>query len=391
MARVRKRGGTWSYEITRKGKTVAHGSGFARKKDAEKEAKEVELLLDSQLDYQVVPEMSLVELFQSWLDVEILPQNLQIQTKKRYLKRKEKLIEFFGDTKVSEIVRSRYQAFLNWYGESYELNELGRMNANINKAVEFAKADKLMIDDRFLLNIKLHSQKVPKEAELKFLKSRSDYDKVINYLLTFMDYRHSVVDFVIYILFKIGLRPAEGLSLTWNNVNFEKQEIFTNTRWNSVQHKLAPPKNDHYYRKINHPNPSVRFVPFDREVKQVLKKLKKQQTLTCELLGVKNDNNFVFFQAGTKWELPDESTVNKRVKKIIEELQIEPVITAYGARHTYGSVKVQDGVPFEVLAKWFGHKDTSMLRCIYIHLLDETRNEWFEKEKMLSGKCSGKA
>ncbi|GDZ89514.1 hypothetical protein CSDY_1028 [Streptococcus dysgalactiae] len=58
---------------------------------------------------------------------------------------------------------------------------------------------------------------------------------------------------------------------------------------------------------------------------------------------------------------------------------------------TYGSVKVQDGVPLEVLAKWFGHKDTSMLRCIYIHLLDETRNEWFEKEKMLSGKCSGKA
>lgn len=226
---------------------------------------------------------------------------------------------------------------------------------------------------------------------IDYFASVPSQDDIINYLLTFMDYRHSVVDFVIYILFKIGLRPAEGLSLTWNNVNFEKQEIFTNTRWNSVQHKLALPKNDHYYRKINHPNPSVRFVPFDREVKQVLKKLKKQQTLTCELLGVKNDNNFVFFQAGTKWELPDESTVNKRVKKIIEELQIEPVITAYGARHTYGSVKVQDGVPLEVLAKWFGHKDTSMLRCIYIHLLDETRNEWFEKEKMLSGKCSGKA
>lgn len=40
-------------------------------------------------------------------------------------------------------------------------------------------------------------------------------------------------------------------------------------------------------------------------------------------------------------------------------------ITAYGARHTYGSVKVQEGVPLEVLAKWFGHKDTSMLRSIY--------------------------
>lgn len=43
-------------------------------------------------------------------------------------------------------------------------------------------------------------------------------------------------------------------------------------------------------------------------------------------------------------------------------------ITAYGARHTYGSVKVQEGVPLEVLAKWFGHKDTSMLKSIYIYI-----------------------
>ena len=33
------------------------------------------------------------------------------------------------------------------------------------------------------------------------------------------------------------------------------------------------------------------------------------------LIGVKNENNFVFFQAGEKWEIPDESTVYKKVKK----------------------------------------------------------------------------
>nr|WP_018381059.1 tyrosine-type recombinase/integrase [Streptococcus thoraltensis] len=111
--------------------------------------------------------------------------------------------------------------------------------------------------------------------------------------------------------------------------------------------------------------------------------------MTCRLLGLKNNNDFVFFQAGSKWEIPDESTVNKRVKKIVKELNIKPIITAYGARHTYGSVKVQEGVPLEVLARWFGHKDTSMLRSIYIHLLEETRNEWFEKEKTSGGQTGG--
>ncbi|MDG3142851.1 site-specific integrase [Streptococcus suis] len=389
MARIRKRGNKWDYEIKRNGKVVYRGSGFTRKKDADKEAKEMEVRLDSQLDYQVKPDMSLVELFDAWLSVEILPQPLQKQTIKKYEKRKRKIEEFFGDTKVSDILRSQYQTFMNWYGQSYEINELGRMNANIRKALEFAKADKLLVDDRFLLNVKLNTQKFPKKPEYKFLKSRADYDAVIDYLMTFMDYRYSVVDFVIYILFKCGLRPAEALCLRWEHIDFEKQELFTNDRWNSIEHKIVPPKNDHYFKKINHPNPSVRHIPFDLQVKKVLSKLKKQQDVTCRLLGVNNPEGYVFFQAGAKWELPDESSVNKRVKKIIKELGIKPVITAYGARHTYGSVKVQEGVPLEVLARWFGHKDTSMLRSIYIHLLDETRNEWFEREKISGGQIGG--
>lgn len=170
---------------------------FTRKKDADKEAKEMEVRLDSQLDYQMKPNMSLVELFDAWLSVEILPQPLQKQTIKKYEKRKRKIEEFFGDTKVSDILRSQYQTFMNWYGQSYEINELGRMNANIRKALEFAKADKLLVDDRFLLNVKLNTQKFPKKPEYKFLKSRADYDAVIDYFMTFMDYRYSVVDFVI--------------------------------------------------------------------------------------------------------------------------------------------------------------------------------------------------
>ena len=52
-------------------------------------------------------------------------------------------------------------------------------------------------------------------------------------------------------------------------------------------------------------------------------------------------------------------------------------------------LKVQEEVPLEVLAKWFGHKDTSMLRTIYVHLLDETRDEWSEREKGLGGQNGG--
>lgn len=390
MGRVRKRGKTWEVEIRKKGKVVYFSSGFKTKREAEAHDREMEVLLTANVDYKLSHKMKLSDLFLMWLDVDILSQSLQEQTKKRYMKRHGTIVEYFGDAKIGEIVRSDYQRFLNWYGESYEVNEVGRMHANIQKAVEFARADKMLIDDTFLLAIRLNSTKLPKEECLKFLNSRSDYDKVIDYLELFMDYRKSVVDFIIYLMFKVGFRPAGAICVNWDNVDFELQEIWTKNRWNSIQKKLSPPKNDYYYyRKRNKLNPSVRKVPFDLPTKAMLVKLKKQQETVCRLLGVQNENNFVFFQAGAKWALPDESTVNKRVKKIIKELDIEPVITAYGCRHTYGSIKVQEGVPLEVLAKWFGHKDTSMLRTVYIHLMDETRDEWSEREKTLGGKLGG--
>ena len=116
MARIRKRGKTWSFEIERKGKGEKsyHGSGFRTKKEASDKAKEIELQLASgQLTVYENP-LTLVELFDSWLEVEILPQKLDIDTKKRYKRRREVIKNYFGDMLVSDIVRSNYQKFINF-------------------------------------------------------------------------------------------------------------------------------------------------------------------------------------------------------------------------------------------------------------------------------------
>ncbi len=78
MARIRKRGKNWEYEIKQNGKIVARGSGFSRKKDAERDARRVELSIGNQsLHYELKQDMTLVELFNSWLNIEILPQAIQ--------------------------------------------------------------------------------------------------------------------------------------------------------------------------------------------------------------------------------------------------------------------------------------------------------------------------
>lgn len=390
MARIRKRGKKWSYEIRRSGFESIHGSNFATKKEASDEARRVEYELEQgiynfsvseSVDNEAGEDYKLVDLFDEWLEVEILPQRLDVDTKKRYIRRRDILKEYFGEQVVSTLLRSQYQRFINDYGKRYEINEVGRMNANVRKAIDFALADKKKIDDSFLKSIKLISQKESKHPDLKFLHSREDYERLMEYLLYILDYRKSVVPHIIYFQFAVGLRPAEALALKWEDVDFENQEIYTKVRWSSRKHEIVPPKNDHYYRKINQRNPSIRKVPMNKQVTQVLKDLKKEQDKLLRLLRQKNPDNFVFFQIGAKWAVPDESTLNTKLKKILKELEIEPIISVYGARHTYGSIKVQEGVPIEVVSKWFGHKDTSTLRQTYLHLLRETKDEWNEIEK----------
>lgn len=182
---------------------------------------------------------------------------------------------------------------------------------------------------------------------------------------------------------------GELIALTWPDFDFDNQEVYTHRRWSSSKQQFVPAKNAHFYRRLGLKNPSKRRCPFNNQVLEVFQELKTLQEKLLKLLKVENKEQFVFFQIGAKRPVPDESTLNTCLKRILKKLQIEPVITVYGGRHTYGSIKVQEGVPLEVLARWFGHKDTTTLRETYIHLLEETRDEWFEREKRGLGQNMG--
>ena len=69
--RYRKRGDSnlWTYEIRNEGKTVAHNSGFKTKKLAESEAEPI--LQELRLGKRISRDISLVDLYQEWLELKI--------------------------------------------------------------------------------------------------------------------------------------------------------------------------------------------------------------------------------------------------------------------------------------------------------------------------------
>lgn len=360
----------WSFSIRERSKSLLHKSGFKTKREAKIEAEKVLHKLNT--GSVLSSSMTLSELYNEWLDLKILPSNRSVVTKKKYLMRKKVIERLFGNKPVSQIKPSEYQKIMNEYGETVSRNFLGRLNSCIRASIQMAIADKVIIED-FTAYVELFSSKSGQKVEEKYLHVESDYQKVLVYLKNKFDYQKSIVPYVIYFLFKTGMRFSELIALTWDEVDELNEQLKTYRRYNTAIHKFTPPKN----------NTSIRLVPITSDMLSLLKTLKILQLKTNKELNIDNENNLIFQHFGYVYDVPDIATVNKAIKVMLKELQIFPLITTKGARHTYGSYLWHNNIDLGVIAKILGHKDISMLIDVYGHTLEEKISEEFMAVKSL--------
>lgn len=360
----------WSFSIRERSKSLLHKSGFKTKREAKIEAEKVLHKLNT--GSVLSSSMTLSELYNEWLDLKILPSNRSVVTKKKYLMRKKVIERLFGNKPVSQIKPSEYQKIMNEYGETVSRNFLGRLNSGIRASIQMAIADKVIIED-FTAYVELFSSKSGQKVEEKYLHTESDYQKVLVYLKNKFDYQKSIVPYVIYFLFKTGMRFSELIALTWDEVDELNEQLKTYRRYNTAIHKFTPPKN----------NTLIRLVPITSDMLSLLKTLKILQLKTNKELNIDNENNLIFQHFGYVYDVPDIATVNKAIKVMLKELQIFPLITTKGARHTYGSYLWHNNIDLGVIAKILGHKDISMLIDVYGHTLEEKISEEFMAVKSL--------
>ncbi|MCY7023619.1 tyrosine-type recombinase/integrase [Streptococcus intermedius] len=360
----------WSYSIRERSGTLQHKSGFKTKREAKIEAEKVLHKLNTGSILRT--NMTLPELYQEWLDLKILPSSRSDVTKAKYIMRKNVIVRLFGDKHVSKIRPSEYQKIMNDYGKKVSRNFLGRLNSSIRASIQMAIADKVVIED-FTAYVELFSTKSGQAVDEKYLHTEYDYQKVLTYLREKFDYKKSIVPYIIYFLFKTGMRFAELLALTWNDIDEVNEQVKTYRRYNTSTHKFTPPKN----------KTSVRVVPITSDMLDLLNSLKKLQAQANKSLNIVNKDSLVFQHYGYIHDVPDIATVNKAIKVMLTELDIVPIITTKGARHTYGSYLWHNNIDLGVIAKILGHKDISMLVEVYGHTLEEKISEEFMAVKSL--------
>ncbi|HHK5582835.1 TPA: tyrosine-type recombinase/integrase, partial [Streptococcus mutans] len=109
----------------------------------------------------------------------------------------------------------------------------------------------------------------------------------------------------------------------------------------------------------------------------------KERERINSLLRIKNKEEFLFFHYGLEHGIPSVATVNKALKKILKKLDIEPIITTKGLRHTYGSYLLHNNIDMGVVARILGHKDIQMLIQVYGHTLTEKIDKEFKEVEQI--------
>lgn len=369
MASYRQRGKSklWDYRIfDKKGKVIATNSGFKTKREAMNEAQEKERkLFQSNYTARFDSKATLYDLWQDWYDLVILPSEKSKSTKQGYYFRGKTIEKLFSDILAVEITHKEYQTRLNEYGEKVTKEHVGRLNADIRTVVKFSKRSGIVMND-FTDGVKIFGL-AGKDIEDKYIHSITSYKDLLSHLRTKFNYRESVMPYLLYFLFKTGFRVGEGMAVCWSDIDFENKTIKTYRRFSGDRQVFTPPKT----------KTSIREIPVDDKLLQVLKDFKEEQSKVLFDREDLNKEDLVFYDR--RYRIPTNAGLNKYLRVCLSELGIgSQEMSATSGRHTYGSYLLAKGVDIWVVAKLMGHKDIQQLIKTYGHVLQEVIDKEYD-------------
>ncbi|EHA4031142.1 site-specific integrase [Enterococcus faecalis] len=358
MARYVKRGKVWQYEISYKedGKyKKMRKSGFAKKSDAIAEASEIESKMAKGLRV-TNKDIQLDAHFEQWITV-YKKGKVTNTTYKKYLNTLMNIRKYFTYATLKTLTKTKYQEILNEFAKTHADATVERLNIHIRASL-VNPIDEGLIPYDFTKGAVIKGES----------PSVNETDKYINYneFKDLMALAKKKLDpqfasrFMIVIAGSTGMRFAELLGLTWENVDLEKGTIKVKRAWDYLDtNNFCPTKNEQ----------SVRNVPIDKQTCLLMKWFKKQQNKLFKKLDIKPEHDFVFYNA--KSGLVSNNAVNKKLKELLRQLNIDTPLTIHGLRHTHASVLIYKGVNIMAVSKHLGHKNLAVTMETYSHSIKE--------------------
>lgn len=155
------------------------------------------------------------------------------------------------------------------------------------------------------------------------------------------------------ILYFNGLRQGEAQALTWNDIDFKKNEININktltTKIKDEKWTISSPKTTE----------SNRILPMTKKVADDLKTMYKKAISYKDY----SDNWFVFGNT----EPFKETTIQKRKNNYCDNANLKR-IRVHDFRHSCASLLINKGATIALVSKYLGHSNISITLNTYTHM-----------------------
>ena len=196
-----------------------------------------------------------------------------------------------------------------------------------------------------------------------------------NELNKFLGYAQEFDQNKVYTFFRLlaysGMRKGEAYALTWEDIDFEKNQI-------SISKSLARGENKTLYISSPKTKGSVRTISMDKDTMNHLKRWRNTQRQLLLKLGhptKKNDQN-LFTTDENEYYHP---TVDKHWLKRIYNQENVPKdfkqISTHGFRHTHASLLFEAGASVKSVQDRLGHSDITTTMNIYAHVTEAARDK----------------
>lgn len=360
MASYRKRNGKWQFRVTYKDdqgqrKEIPRG-GFRTKAEAQNAAHDlIEKMKHGNTNQN--PDITFGAYFDKWRKL-YRSQDKDTTTLSHYDSAARIIKEYFIGKPLRYVTKDTYQAFLNKYSEQYAKVTMQKFAGYIRSSVRDAIEEQLITRD--FTRGTIVSGKASKQQADKYLQSFSDFQKLSSYVSKRASY-DSIQDYAILIASYTGARIGEIRGLTWDKIDFEKNKIEIARTWRKDNTGFGKLKNIQSHRTIS-VNP---------ELISLLASLHKEQQNYYDQSGFSDKFNLVL--RARNGQVVSDETCNKALKKYLTELNITPLITMHGLRHTHASTLLFKDVSVYTVSERLGHDSVQTTIDIYLHVMNELK------------------
>lgn len=290
-------------------------------------------------------QQTLAEYFQQWMETFKKPAVSPV-TYIKYENTLKHIRTYMGTAQLDVLNRYQYQTALNKFAKTHAKRTTSGFHKQIRAAVLDAIEEGL-IDTDFTRRVIITGREKAKE-KVMFL-SYSEWQILIHH--TSKKSEHSF-NLIIYLSAVTGLRFAEVLGLTLEDIDFKSKRIIVNKTWDYKYHTgFKETKNES----------SVRSIDIDTQTLKIIKQVIRYRKFNSP------DQKICVDVAGA---LPVSATINRYLKKLCKILNIS-TISFHGLRHTHASILLFKNVNILSVSKRLGHKDVTTTQSVYLHVIKE--------------------